>query len=608
MEIYGNYAGGMVTQAHPEKLRDNQSVLLENVDIKQGGVVQNRGAYSETHAPDSLLGGLTQGYFRYTRDDGYTDIVAIDGQLYTIDAEGLYTALPIDGIPYFQSSRPIEAVQVRTRMYIATGSGLVMYDGTTASLVEAYAPNGLEALYIGTNGLAGNPDNYLSDTLGAANAILGVTASSRYGVINEPVTFTAYIQQVTGDVLEFQFEIKKTVSAEYEVVQPWSTAKMHTITFDTKSDYMIRVSLRKSGTTTVLSQYVIPRYKVNSTPDENEEPTINFEDMKLCNRIFMHYDRLFLYGDTGNPDHLYISHLDKFNYFPRTNIIRISDTLRGSLQHVQQYKDFLVCFTDNSIQGIEGRNPMEFQKYPIHTTVGTKYPYSVQIMKNYITFVGNDNGVYILKSFNYASEDKLNVERIDSSVQDSLSSFIGEATKVESCIYDNQYYLYVEGVSDKLMYRFYYESGLWVRDRLPFNVRNLTNLNNTLHCTSDYGGIVYTLKNNVYVDGVNTPYSMKITSKDFNFNMPHHRKKLKQYQILAKLTAVTTIYVELYLDNNLIGMFPLTYDLLQNSDAQKLKVMASGRFRYVKTDITIPVKETVQLIGFAFVFKQNTPK
>lgn len=611
MDVQGSFGGGMVTQAHPEKLRDDQSILVENGDIVAGGVIQARGAYSQSNNPSTPISGNTQGRFRYTNLAGGQDLVAINGQLYTISGN-TYTKLNITGLAGgFQTVRSIEAVQDADKMYFATGSGIVIYDGVTASLMNAYAPNGLEALYIGTNGYAVDPLTYLSDTTGMANIILGVTASDRYGVVNDSVTFTAYVQKVTTDTLEYLWEYKNVQEAEWKKINSgtWQLAKNITCTFGIKADYQIRVTIRKQGTTVDLSQYVLPRYKINSTPNDKPEPEINFDDMKLCNRIFIHYDRLWVYGDTNNPSNLYCSHLNKFTYFPRTNIINVTDPLRGALQSVVQYKNFLITFTNGSIQGITGRNPQEFEKFPIHTTLGTKYPYSVQIMKNYITFVGNDNGIYILKSFNYASDDKLNVERIDGDIMDVVGNEIKVSTRILSAIYNNQYYLYIEsGGTTHNIYRFYFEIGVWVRDKVAIKFKTMDNVDNVLTTTSLTGGTLYQLKNTVFRDGTNTVYSLKIKSKDFHFGLPHHRKKLKQYQILAKITNVSAIGVTIYLDNNLLGSTTLNYDSAQNTDAQKLSMMASGRFRYVKTELVIDVNELVQLVGYGFVFKQGTPK
>jgi hypothetical protein len=107
---------------------------------------------------------------------------------------------------------------------------------------------------------------------------------------------------------------------------------------------------------------------------------------------------------------------------------------------------------------------------------------------------------------------------------------------------------------------------------------------------------------------VDTSYAMRIISKDYDFSIPHHRKKLKQYQIISKMTELTVISIDVYADDILIGSTPLSYDYTQSSNNQKLKMMVSGRFRCIKTDISITVNEQVQLTSFCFVFKQNTPK
>lgn len=605
MDVEVSFGGGMCPQAHPEKLRDDQSQIIENADIVAGGVLQARGAYDRTDALG--LSNNSQGRFKYQTLAGGTDIVACNGLLWTVSG-GTATQLTITGLASFQTTRPIEAVQYRDKMYFATGSGLVMYDGTTASLVNAYAPNGLEALYIGTNGLALQPDNYMSDTTGAADVILGVTASSRYGMINQNVTFTTYIQQISGDSLEYLFEFKQVVSADYTKGRDWSSAKTWTANFGIKADYMIRVSLRKAGTTTVLSQYVLPRYKVQTTPDETPEAGVNFNDLKTCNRIFVHYDRLCIYGCTTNPDYLFISHLNNFTYFPRTNIIKVTDPLRGGLQKVAQFRNYLVCYTNGSIQMITGQSPADFTKTPIHTTIGTTYPYSVQVMTNYMLFVGNDNAVYRLQPIR-TNTMAMDVHRIDESLKDQISSLLVQSTNVLSAMYNTQYYLYIESSGQyNMIYRYYYDMDVWVRDSVQFNFISMMTYNNTLLLCGKTAGNLYKLDNTKFKDSGSQTYQMRILSKDFDFGMPHHRKKLKQYQLLAKMTNVTTISVDTYLDNTLLSNTVLNYDSNQNSDAQKLKVMASGRFRYAKVDVKITVNELVQLIGFGFVYKLNTPK
>jgi hypothetical protein len=683
MEVFSSFGGGMVTQAHPEKLKDNQSILIENADIIQGDVLQARGAYSlvnecdvihfntmadlydeeitfddlSTHTMDELKNiGLTrnnvnsslyfttmeqwklekitfnnlkeytmdqlktqgvtkpntgdsQGMFRYYSKTSYQDIVAINGKLYTIVDNLTYKKLPITGLRNFQTTKTIEAVQYRDKLYIATGSGIVIYDGTSAYMMTAYKPNGLEALYIGTNGYAEDPSNYLQNTVGVGIAILGVTVDKRYGITNNNITFTAYYQSPVGSSLEFLFETKKLADSTYVMAQDWSSSNVLVKSFSSADDYMVQVSVRVSGTTLTLNQYVLPKYTINSTASTKpENDDVNYDNLASCNRILVHYDRLFIYGDDAYNDYLYISHLNDFTYFPRTNIIKVTDPLRGELQRVVRYKKFLICFTNGSIQMLEGISPTDYALSPVHTTLGTTHRDSVQIMKNYIVFVGNDNGVYVLRSFAYSSDDKLNVERLDSDVRDSITTLISTSTKILSAITNNQYFLYVQTDTQNYVYRFYYDYMVWVRDTIELSFQTLVTLDNNVTACDTNNGIIYRLKSDVFKDGKDKSYVMKVQSKSYNFNMPHHKKKLKQYQLITNLSSISSIIATVYADNTLLTTKPLNYDPNQDAAAQKLNVMASGRFRCIKTELSIRVKEPIQLIGFGFVFKQNTPK
>src|SRR5205085_25452 len=142
----------------------------------------------------------------------------------------------------------------------------------------------------------------------------------------------------------------------------------------------------------------------------------------------------------------------------------------------------------------------------------------------------------VLKSFTYAADDKLNVDRLDVNIMDVVSGLLKTATRVLSAIYNNQYYLYIENSGGNYIYRYYFELGVWVRDSTSLSFRTMDN------------------------------------------------------------------------DNNLLSTTMLNYDATQNTDAQKLKLMASGRFRYVKTDIQVFVNEAIQITGFTFVYKLNNPK
>lgn len=613
MEVFNSLGGGMVTQLHQSKMRDDQLSLIENGEIIAGGVITNRSGYKKTNDPSSAISGTTQGVFRYDDNASGQTIIAINGKLYKV-VGNVYTNLVITNLAGgFQTTRQIEAVQVRSIMYFATGSGLVKYDGTTATLVPAYTPTGLEALYVGLNALAVDPESYIQDnTAGAANIILGLKCASRYGLVNTYTDITAYVEKISTDTLEYRWSSKLTTEAKYTVWQDWSTNKVYHHKYTFKADYMIKCEIRKQGTTPILDEHILPKFRNLSSPDPKPAPTINFDDIKTCNRILLHYDRIYLYGDTNNPDHLYPSHLNNYAYFPRTNIVRVLDSARGKLQACVTYKNFLLCFTNNTIQMITGASPAEFVKAPVHTALGTDQPYSVSVMQNYVAFVGRDDGVYIIKSFNFSTTDKLNVERIDLQIKDDISSKITASSSVMTTVYNDQLYVYIQGVSDCYIYRYYYQLNVWVRDNVVMQYASMKVLNKTVWFTSLTNGKIYQQTKSYFYDdtlSASNRFTLTLVSKDYDYDMPYHKKKLKQFQLLCDIGVSTTVVTNLYSDNGTL----LTANLVTNSgdaadDSQKLIATGSGRFRYIKADMRMQVLENISIIGFGFVFKYGMPK
>lgn len=608
MEVFNTFDGGQVTQEHPTKLADNESVLVENADIVAGGVLINRGAYVKTNDPKVTITGISQGVFNYENLFGGVVIEAIGGKLYTV-LQNTYTLLTITGLASFQTTRLIEAVQHGSIMYIATGSGLVKFDGTTASLVTPYTPTGDEALYTGLNALAADPESYIQDTTASdSNTILGFKCASRYGLTNTYTDITAYVDKISTDTLEYRWSSKYSTEAKYTVWQDWSTNKVYHHKYAKKTDYSIKCEIRKQGTTNVLDDYILSKFRVLSSPDPKPAPTINGADLSLCNRILVHYDRLMIYGDTGNPNNLYISQLNNFAYFPRTNTIVVHDPFRGILQSVIQYRNFLLTFTDNIIYMITGSSPADYDKQPINTTVGTTHPYSVQATQNYVLFVAKDNRLYMAKLIR-ATSLMMDVQPMDIKVKDDFIKHVRLAVNVLSTVYNEQYYLYVgSGVGDNYLYRYYYNTGVWVRDKVAVDFNYLTTIYNTLTASSNTNGRIYKLSKGVYFDDVNTQFAINIISKDYDYGMPYHKKKLKQFQLLCTLNSVTTVNVNLYLDDVIVAENVSGDPSQNNKDSQKLIISMSGRFRYIKTNLQITVMEDIQILGFGFIFKYGMPK
>jgi len=217
LQVYQDFSGGLnVTTSH-DNMADNELSYIKNMSFDERGAIARRTGM-ENHFSFLEPKEKAQMYFRHYKDHvNYDELIAVDGRLYVNGEDA--------GIE-FQKERFIEAVQWYQKSYIATGSGLYEYDGMTGEVkkVEPYAPEPLEALYIGTNGLAENPDKFLSDGVGSTVQIAGVIFSERYGVMNEPFTITAYHIKPAEVELEYKFEYRYPFEADgvYHIGQDWS--------------------------------------------------------------------------------------------------------------------------------------------------------------------------------------------------------------------------------------------------------------------------------------------------------------------------------------------------------------------------------------------------
>ena len=156
--ICQDFSGGLNTTTAHDNMRDNELTKLVNMSFDERGALSRRTGISNHTAAPIADASLAQMYFRfYKTPSTYDELVAVDGKIYV---NGVQKATGL------QSTRMMGAVQWYQKAFIATGSGLYEWDGTTMNPVAPYAPQPLEALYIGTNAIAPNPDAFLSDGTG----------------------------------------------------------------------------------------------------------------------------------------------------------------------------------------------------------------------------------------------------------------------------------------------------------------------------------------------------------------------------------------------------------------------------------------------------------
>jgi hypothetical protein len=569
-----------------------------------------------------------QGYFRYFKADGTTeDIMAIEGKLYKAEAE-----IPITGLASFQTTRQVEAVQFKDKLYIATGTKLVVYDGTEAKVIVPYKPESLEVLYIGTNALADNPDQYITDSTSAFIQVTGVTTSMRYGVVNKENTFTAYVAKPAVGNAEFKWEKRVFGADTWTLINDFSTAKKQVKLTLPLGDHEIRCVARMVGETNDVfyAEYWVPKYSVKET-DQNKQEDVSM--IHQCNRILLHWNRIVLYGDPKQKDMIYLSDLDRPDYFPSLNTLRFENTEQEGLTAIVKFREMLVAFTPHSIQGLTGKGPEEFTRMLLSSSVGCIAPYSARVMENYVAFLSLE-GVHILKSIGF-SENRVNVQKIDS----KIDNIMPRDTDACAVVANGQYQITFP--SRNIRFRCYYHDGVWTKDESPkLDFNRLYESNGVIIGQSATTSKLLRSDPSVFSDDGYT-YTDKYTFKDYDFGEPYNPKKLKEMQILLGQISRTDIAVYVYADGaeiispdrsyasvnefgevvwneksvpnitidagTTLGSWVMGGSSFGNVESAIQKIMLSGKCRRVRVEIVHEDSKPNVILGIGFIFKSRKP-
>lgn len=597
IKVFQDFSGGLNTVTSHDNMTDRELTYVKNMSFDERGSVGRRtGMVSHYELPEEHA--KAQMYFRhYKTASTYVELIAADGKLY------------VDGVDQgieFQSERIIEAVQWYQSTFIATGSGLYEYDGTETKPVEPYAPEPLMALYVGTNGLADDPNNFLSDGVGPTLQLTGVTFSSRYGILNKPFTLTAFHSKPAEMEIEYRFEYRYTFEAEgiYHTGQDWSPSKVWSFTSEGEADMQFRIYAREVGTSIEdAAQYLVPKYSIKPAEDTTttESDTSN---IKTCNRIILHWERLILYGDTQNTNTIYISHLKQANYFPVPNTLFFETTRNEPLNTIVRFRDYLLAFTDTSTQALFGQSPTDYSRKVLNSAVGCIAPRGAVVMDNYVAFLSAD-GIYYLKNVGYV-DDKANVARLDVNISNIVPNNARDAVAV---VFEDQLHMIFPTQKQRLRYN--KSMGVWALDESPYlDLVGVLIADNQLYGQRQNANIVR-FDSAVYSD-LGYVYPAEFETRYLDFSFPYHIKKLKELQILAKAQEEGQVAtVKAYLDG-----VKRTDDVLEweanlstseqyNTFIDKLK--ATGKCLRLKVRVEHNLDQYIQFLGFSIVHKLKKP-
>lgn len=565
-ESYMDFSGGLSSETSNEKLKDNEYPVLENVDLAGRGSARRR--------TGRLLltgkAGTGQGVFFYYRlNQAKPDVIlAISGKLYVLKKTKtatwedykdyswntlkdktwddlklsyeleLINIMDGDQVFTFQENLPIDAAQYGDDLFVATGTKLVevKYNLDTntwaGKTINPYKPTVMEAIYIGTNALAENPDGYVQDGVatGTDIEVAGIKPALRTGFVNSPIKMTAFVNKPSSfsGTIDYKWEYKKTSATDYTLGRDFTaepTGKDWNFTTDQANTYDIRVTIRKTGTTIPTPSYVLSSFQISLIENKTTNTPLPTGGIHKCRKVVLHWDRLLFTQDDENPYQMYISDLNNPRYIPVSNTIKFDTGKQEPVTAIVRYQDMLVVFTKTTIQTLTGRSVDDYRRNLIHDGIGCVADRSAKVVGNNIVFLSHE-GIMVLKP-NYFKLEMMNVTRIDFPIKGEIIA----DTSACALTYDSQYWLCIP--SKKAVYRLYYDNGMWVKD--TSSKLNITQFlqygNDVFNLTTD--GNIYKHDQTVYND-VEEKYSMRIETKYIDLSASFNWKKLKRLYVLAK--------------------------------------------------------------------------
>jgi hypothetical protein len=289
--------------------------------------------------------------------------------------------------------------------------------------------------------------------------------------------------------------------------------------------------------TRYISEYVYQGLQVKSFREDGDVLEQIVAGAKKCNKIRLHFDRLMLFGDPDEPTQLYFSDINNPAYFPQVNTFRFDTGKQEAITAVVRLNDFLVVFSKSLIHTLTGRSKEDFLINLINDSVGCVAERSAVLTGNVITFL-SEEGIFQLKPSTFRL-DQLNVQRVDTKIK----SEIKKVSNACALNYDSQYWICYP--DDKVIYRYYYEKGVWVKDtsdKLNF-VQFLQEGQNIFSLSKDVK--LYKNDPNIYTDD-GFIYDMIVESKYFDLSKSFNFKKLRKLYVLAKAYNVNVSEYDVY--------------------------------------------------------------
>ena len=328
-----------------------------------------------------------------------------------------------------------------------------------------------------------------------------------------------------------------------------------------------------------ITNYDYTSKKIYYEPCENE-----FKDAyKGANKVpekvkyfVNHKGRLYLSGSEKDNDNVFLSDVQNPYYYPTALPLQLppnSDKVVG--MHV--YDDCVIVGRHDDLYAIMGEtnNPLlgidMFKLKRLNTHTGFASHNAIDIVNNYLFYLGNDGNVYALTSAKY--DDKNLITTIISRQIDiekkPINLSLDEISDACSIYFDEEWYL---SIKDKILI-YSYKNRTWTMYN-NFNATSFYNINNVLIWGNNVGRTVK-FTDGEYLD-FGLPYQAYWWSKRFDMDESNSFKQFREFFLVAHT-------YEAY-DSDILICFEIDYadvkDILETSNRISVwgKSMWGNRF------------------------------
>lgn len=244
--------------------------------------------------------------------------------------------------------------------------------------------------------------------------------------------------------------------------------------------------------------------------------------------------RLYASGNSKDDDNIFITDVNNPYYFPVSLPIQVppnSDTING----LAVYDDAIVVGRQRDIHVIKGatNNPSlgfdVFNLRKLNTHTGFINHESVQVVHNYLIFLGGDGKVYAMSSSQY-DENTVSTAVISKQIdlfKEPISLTLTDLTSAVSIFFEDNYYLSVNNVV--LIYS--YKNRAWVK-YTGLYAESFYNIDSAL-IWGRGDGYIAMFDKDVYKD-FGEPYEAYWVSKLLDMGEPTTFKHFRDFFIVAK--------------------------------------------------------------------------